>query len=190
LLTRDLLLRVFFSLAFFLSFFFFFLSPQLDVVLDGGAAMAGLLTKHSGLESGNGEINVVTGSVERNLPLQGRRSLLQVDDVSARQRHAELRCLVRRRALDLFFLAHGDELLKDFGEESHLLLSRQFLQHRLQEQLLVVRRIHQDGLVEDVAVVVLARHGGFLDVTHDGALVRRGDLKLTSKKREESQLCW
>jgi len=128
------------------------------------------LAEDSGLETGDGEVNVIARSVERNLPLQGGRSLFEVDDMRASQSHAQLSSLVRRRALDLFFLAHGDEFLKDFGEEGDLLSSGQLLQHRLQEQLLVVRRIYQDGLVEDVAVVVFARKRGFLDVAHDGVV--------------------
>jgi len=126
------------------------------------------LAEDSGLETRDGEVNVIARSVERNLPLQGGGSLFEVDDMRASQSHAQLSSLVRRRALDLFFLAHGDEFLKDFGEEGDLLSSGQLLQHRLQKQLLVVRRIYQDGLVEDVAVVIFARKRRFLDVAHDG----------------------
>jgi len=132
------------------------------------------LAEDSGLETRDGEVNVIARSVERNLPLQGGRSLFEVDDMRASQSHAQLSSLVRRRALDLFFLTHGNEFLKDFGEESDLFSPGQLLQHRLQEQLLVIRRIHKDSLVEDVAVVVLAGQRRFLDVAHDGVGVGSG----------------
>jgi len=134
----------------------------------------GFLTEDSGLETGDREVNVVPRRVKGDLPLQGRRSLLKVDDMRASQSHAQLSSLVRRRALDLFFLTHGNEFLKDFGEESDLFSPGQLLQHRLQEQLLVIRRIHEDSLVEDVAVVVLAGQRRFLDVAHDGVGVGSG----------------
>jgi len=124
-------------------------------------------TKNSGLESRHGEVDVVTRSVEGDLPFQRGGSLFEIDDVSSGQGHTQLSRLVWRRAFDLFFLAHSDELFKDLGEEGDLLPSTQLLQHRLQEQLLVIRRIYEDGLIEDVAVVLLPRHRGFLDVTHD-----------------------
>jgi len=134
----------------------------------------GFLTEDSGLETRDREVNVVPRRVKGDLPLQGRRSLLKVDDMRASQSHAQLSSLVRRRALDLFFLTHGNEFLKDFGEESDLFSPGQLLQHRLQEQLLVIRRIHEDSLVEDVAVVVLAGQRRFLDVAHDGVGVGSG----------------
>jgi len=124
-------------------------------------------TKNSGLESRHGEVDVVTRSVEGDLPFQRGGPLFEIDDVSSGQGHTQLSRLVWRRAFDLFFLAHSDELFKDLGEEGDLLPSTQLLQHRLQEQLLVIRRIYEDGLIEDVAVVLLPRHRGFLDVTHD-----------------------
>jgi len=130
-------------------------------------AMVEPSTKNSGLESRHGEVDVVTRSVEGDLPFQRGGPLFEIDDVSSGQGHTQLSRLVWRRAFDLFFLAHSDELFKDLGEEGDLLPSTQLLQHRLQEQLLVIRRIYEDGLIEDVAVVLLPRHRGFLDVTHD-----------------------
>jgi len=139
------------------------------VVIDVGEER---LAENPGLETLDGKVDVVARGVERDLPLQRWGSLLQINDVSPGQSHAQLGRLVRRRTLDLFFLAHGDEFFKDFWEESDLLSTAKLLQHRLQEHLLVIRRIHENGLVEDIAVVVFAGNGGFLYVAHRAARSR------------------
>jgi len=142
------------------------------VVIDVGEKQEERLAENPGLETLDGKVDVVARGVERDLPLQRWGSLLQINDVSPGQSHAQLGRLVRRRTLDLFFLAHGDEFFKDFWEESDLLSTAKLLQHRLQEHLLVIRRIHENGLVEDIAVVVFAGNGGFLYVAHRAARSR------------------